>query len=104
MAENVTGKKMSQYTPLDANDTEYFFGEGEGAVVTVGETSASSGKVNRLVKLSDIGGGGGGGSNIPELPDDAATRDYVLGIKDGKLDWVELDVYVSGSTYNVHYV
>ena len=53
--------KMSQYTPLDENDKEYFFGEGEGAVVTVGETSASSGTVNRLVKLSDIGGGGGGG-------------------------------------------
>lgn len=59
---NVAGKKMSQYTPLDENDKEYFFGEGEGAVVTVGETNASSGKVNRLVKLSDIGGGGGGGS------------------------------------------
>jgi len=55
--------KMSQYTPLDENDKEYFFGEGEGAVVTVGETSASSGKVNRLVKLSDIGGGAGGVPN-----------------------------------------
>jgi hypothetical protein len=56
--------KMSQYTPLDENDKEYFFGEGEGAVVTVGETNASSGKVNRLVKLSDIGGGDGG---LPEI-------------------------------------
>jgi hypothetical protein len=56
--------KMSQYTPLDENDKEYFFGEGEGAVVTVGETSASSGKVNRLVKLSDIGGGGGDAESL----------------------------------------
>lgn len=56
--------KMSQYTPLDANDKEYFFGEGEGAVVTVGKTSASSGKVNRLVKLSDIGGDDG--ASVPK--------------------------------------
>lgn len=61
---NVAGKKMSQYTPLANDEKEYFLGDGEGAVVTVGETSASSGKVNRLVKLSDIGGGDGG---LPEI-------------------------------------
>ena len=61
---NVAGKKMSQYTPLANDEKEYFLGDGEGAVVTVGETSASSGKVNRLVKLSDIGGGAGG---LPEI-------------------------------------
>lgn len=67
--------KMSQYTPLDEDDKEYFFGEGEGAVVTVGETSASSGKVNRLVKLSDIGGGDGGVPNAGKgIEYDASTN------------------------------
>lgn len=51
---------MSSYTPLTAAEKTYFFGEGEGSVVTVGEVDAQSGKVNRLVKLSDIGKDGNG--------------------------------------------
>ena len=56
MPENIVPQKMSSYTPLTAAEKTYFFGEGEGSVVTVGEVDAQSGKVNRLVKLSDIGG------------------------------------------------
>lgn len=54
MAE--TGKKMGDYTPLESNKKEYFFGNGEGGVVAVGKTDAGGAKTNRLVKLSDITG------------------------------------------------
>ena len=54
MAE--TGKKMSDYTPLESNKKEYFLGDGEGSVVAVGKTDAAGEKTNRLVKLSDVAG------------------------------------------------
>jgi len=54
MAE--TGKKMGDYTPLESNKKDYFFGDGEGGVVAVGKTEAGGTKTNRLVKLSDIVG------------------------------------------------
>lgn len=54
MAE--TGKKMGDYTTLESNKKEYFFGDGEGGVVAVGKTEAAGSKTNRLVKLSDIAG------------------------------------------------
>ncbi len=54
MAES--GKKMGDYTPLESNKKEYFFGDGEGGVVAVGKTEAAGEKTNPLVKLSDIAG------------------------------------------------
>ena len=51
---------MSLYTKLTAAEKDYFFGDGEGSVVTVGKVDAQGGKVNRLVKLSDIGKDGNG--------------------------------------------
>lgn len=53
--------------------------------------------------------GNGGGkkllsdfSNIPELPEDADYKYYVLGIKDGQLAWVNLEtatMEIGSSTY-----
>ena len=52
----IVGQKMSDFTPLAAEEKEYFFGDGEGSVVTVGKVSQGGTDVNRLVKLSDIKG------------------------------------------------
>lgn len=107
MAENVTGKKMSDYpnvndtSKVSAAQKEAFMAD--AVVVGVGsKPSGQTGKVNYGIPLSEIGGGGGG-SDIPELPPDAADRDYVLGIKNGKLDWVELQTTVSSITHYVVY-
>lgn len=45
---------MSDYTPLANNEKEYFMGDGQGAVVTVGKVEQGGDNVNRLVKLSDL--------------------------------------------------
>ena len=39
-------------------------------------------------------------SAVPDLPSDAGSKNYVLGIKDGQLSWVELktDSFQQGST------
>lgn len=39
MPENIVPQKMSSYTPLTAAEKTYFFGEGEGSVVTVGDVA-----------------------------------------------------------------
>lgn len=45
---------MSDYTPLANNEKDYFMGDGQGAVVTVGKVEQGGDNVNRLVKLSDL--------------------------------------------------
>jgi hypothetical protein len=58
---STSGTKMSDYTPLANNEKEYFMGDGQGAVVTVGKVEQGGDNVNRLVKLRDLAQGGGGG-------------------------------------------
>lgn len=40
---------------------------------------------------------------VPPIPDDADDYDYVLGIKDGHLAWVELDVELGSGYVDVEY-
>ena len=37
-------------------------------------------------------------STVPDLPSDASSKSYTLGIKDGKLTWVELQTVWFGSS------
>lgn len=50
----MAGKKMSAYTPLDEGEKEYFLGDGEGAVVAVGNVDDHSEEDNRRVLLSEL--------------------------------------------------
>lgn len=82
MAE--TGKKMSDYTPLESNKKEYFLGDGEGSVVAVGKTDAAGEKTNRLVKLSDVAGdklpsGGSEGQVLTKTSSGEAWADVPAG-------------------------
>lgn len=62
-------------------------GHNQGDVLTIGDNGP-----DWIAPTS-----GGGGSDIPEIPEDADAKDYVLGIKDGKLAWVQLEVYLGSS-------
>ena len=81
---NVVGNKMSDCTPLDPSEKEYFFGEGEGAVVTVGEVTASSGKVNRLVQLTDIAG-----DALPTIKTGDAGKVLTVNTNEDGVQWSE---------------
>ena len=79
---NVVGNKMSDCTPLDPSEKEYFFGEGEGAVVTVGEVNASSGTVNRLVQLTDIAG-----DELPQIGNNDANKVLTVNSNSDGVEW-----------------
>ena len=50
----IPGKKMSDFTPLEDNEKEYFMGDGEGSVLSLGKVAVGGNIVNRLVKIDDI--------------------------------------------------
>ena len=86
MAE--TGKKMGDYTPLESNKKDYFFGDDEGSVVAVGKTDAAGEKTNRLVKLSDVAGdklpsGGTEGQVLTKTASGEAWADAPSGLPSG---------------------
>ena len=53
-------------------------------------TGGSAGDVLKKTANGTEWGSAGGGTDLPPLPQDAATKNYVLGIKDGVLAWTEL--------------
>jgi hypothetical protein len=78
-------KYINQLNDFPANQDGY---------VVVGNTVGNGGGKKLL---SDI-------SNIPEFPDDADTSNYVLGIQDGHLAWVELTtdtIYIGSDSTSV---
>lgn len=73
---------MSSYTPLTAAEKTYFFGEGEGSVVTVGEVDYNGGRISDPCVLDGIStalrsltciDGLMGGANGDIQPDTAST-------------------------------
>ena len=49
---NVPG--MGKYTPLAPDEKDYFFGEGNGAILSAGKTAFGGPKVNRLTTINDL--------------------------------------------------
>lgn len=120
--------KISEYGNYDTDksQTEVAKFQETGVLPVSGKYTDNGNMTTKNVKLSDLVGGGsglpeigsnddgkvltvdtdhavwathsGGGSDIPEMPSDADTYDYVLGIKDGKLAWVQLEVYLGSSS------
>lgn len=124
MADNIHGKRMSDYTPLsDLTQAEQATYLANAAVTTYGKTSVGGENTNVNVPLSaikpdvpvtDVTVDGTSVLNagvaeipaipeIPEFPNDAGDNSYVLGIKSGAFAWVKLDttVYPSSSTAQI---
>ena len=102
MAE--TGKKMSDYTPLESNKKAYFLGDGEGSVVAVGKTEAAGEPTNRLVKLSDIAGdklpsGGTEGQVLTKTSSGEAWADAPSGLPSGGTNGQVLTKTASGNEW-----